>query len=404
MEVVQRKKNYYRYVIFVFLFCTFTLQFATYLSWNPFIPLAKNLFGFSASNSALIVATVALGRMIFQIPGGILVDIFSAKKLLIISLLALAMSCIVVGASNKYITILFGQFLIGMSGVVIWPLCIKIVINCFSSNECDFMSGLLNVGASVAVVLTNSFIPIVTNTFYWNINFYLMSTSCIILAILIFKSLKLNVQKYVVKRNFLSNFHDLIKDKFFLLAMSVHAGAIYTTWGINSWLAMYLAKGVNMTSLQISQIMFYFGIFGCLGMILAGKIVQGNFNKRCLFLLVDLGVMALLLLFIPWIKNENILYVYVSILGLVAFAHFGPLNIFVSNLVKLNVLATALAVSIFVWQIASIIQSLCIGKILDYLSGNMAYTFMFYILDIGAIIACISLGYIIRNKIQIYAH
>lgn len=398
-----QKRDPYRWIIFLFLFSTFTLQFSTYLSWNPFIPLASDLFNFTASQSASIVASVALGRMLFQIPGGIVVDIYSAKKLLIISMLILAISTTIVGLDSNYIIILIGQFCIGMSGVVICPLCIKLVIAAFPIDERDFISGMLNSAAAVAVILTNSIIPFIIHQYGWNMAFYAMGFACLFIAILICVGLKIPQNpmlfspKVKHKKFQLSEFIALIKNKRFLIIISVHAGAIYTTWGINSWLAMYLSAGAQINSTTAGRMMFLFGIFGCLSMALAGRFVKGGFKSRCLFLLGDLGLTIVLALCIPLIKDPRILWIYISLLGIVNFAHFGPLNIFISNLIETKFFATALAISIFLWQIASIIQSLIIGKILDHVDATIAYFFVFFILSLGALIGCISLCIVLHK-------
>lgn len=398
-------KNPYRWVVLLFLFSAFTLQFSTYLSWNPFIPLSKDLFGFSASQSAIIVSTVALGRMLFQIPGGIVVDMFSAKKLLVISMLILSISTTLVGLGGEYWIILLGQFCIGMSGVVVMPLCIKVVIEWFPVQESDLVSGILNSAASVAVILTNVLIPFVVVNWVWNIAFYILGAGCFIAALLILFCLKLHKKDSTkVKRHKLklSTFVDLIKNKRFLTAMAAHAGAIYTTWGINSWLAMYLRNSANLSTETVSQMMFLFGLCGCISMSTAGIFTRGDFQKRCKFLFGIFFITLLLLIGLPWIKSEMMLWIYVAILGIIAFAHFGPLNIFVSNLVDSKVFATAIAISIFVWQIASISQSLLIGRILDTLSTNISYHIAFAIIGLGSVSSCIAILRVIFRKRNIH--
>ena len=398
------KKNPYRWVVLIFLFTAFTLQFSTYLSWNPFIPLSKDLFGFTASQSAFIVASVAFGRMLFQIPGGIVVDMFSAKKLLITSLLILSVSTTIVGLADSYWVILFGQFLIGLSGVVVMPLCIKVVLDWFPAQECDLVSGVLNSAASVAVILTNVLIPFVVLNFTWNMSFYILGAGCFSVAILILCCLKLHKQEPTAKKKHkfkLATFTDLLKDRRFRVAMMAHAGAIYTTWGINSWLAMYL-KNIGLDTQIVSQMMFLFGLYGCISMASAGVFTRGNFQRRCRFLFCIFFITLLMLIILPFINSEFILWIYVGFLGIIAFAHFGPLNVFVANLVDTKVFATAIAISIFVWQIASITQSLLIGKILDNMTDDISYHLAFLIIALGSISSCMALLKVLFRKKVIY--
>lgn len=394
MAVLSKKNSSpYRWIVLLFLFAAFTLQFSTYLSWNPFIPMAHDLFGFTASQSAMVVAAVACGRMMFQIPGGIVVDMFSAKRLLAVSMAVLAACTALVGVSGTYAGILAGQFCIGMAGVVVMPLCIKVVIEYFPPKETDIVSGVLNSAASVAVIVTNILVPFAAVNWQWNSAFYIMAAGCAIVGLLICTCLHLPAQQAAAHKKFeLRQFTDLLKDKRFRLALAAHAGAIYTTWGINSWLAMYLSKSAGLDTPTVSQMMLVFGLCGCISMASAGLFTRGSFRKRCVFLFGIFITTLIMLLVLPLIKNEAVLWVYTAVLGIAAFAHFGPLNIFVSNLVESRVFATAMAVSIFIWQIASIMQSLLIGRILDFVPGDAAYHLMFAIIGMGSVSSCLAIG------------
>lgn len=395
LKSASTNKNPYRWIVFFFLFSAFALQFTTYLSWNPFIPLASDIFGFTASQNATIIATVALGRMLFQIPGGIIVDLFSAKKLLVLSLFILSLATAIVGIKNDYAMILIGQFCIGMAGVVVCPLCIKVIIDYFPVDEQNFISGMLNSAATIAVIITNTFIPIITYISNWHNVFYLMSLLCLILALCIKFSLKLQKKETTKKLASIPKIAEvkkLVFQKKFLVTISIHAGAMYTTWGINSWLSMYLSKQTTFNSADISKIMFLFGLCGFFSMAFSGRFIPNGFYNRTKFLLINLSLIVFFCIGLPFIHNNIILYFYIAILGIINFAYFGPLNILISNLVNRKIFATTIAISIFFWQIASIIQSLVIGKIIDFLPANLSYIMVFFIISCGAIISCISLS------------
>lgn len=398
-NLITTNKNPYRWIVFFFLFSSFALQFTTYLSWNPFIPLASNIFGFTASQSAMIIAMVSLGRMLFQIPGGVIVDIFSAKKLLIISLIILSLATAFVGLRNNYLMILIGQFCIGMAGVVVCPLCIKVIIDYFPIEEQNFISGLLNSAATIAVIITNTFIPIITYKTNWHIVFYLMSILCLVLAICIKFSLKLSTNKQKMKTS-IPNFAEiksLILQKKFLITISVHAGGMYTTWGINSWISMYLSHQTDLEPTSISKLMFIFGLCGFFSMAFSGRFIPNGFSNRSKFLFINLFLIVIFCIGLPFIKNTTILCFYIAILGIINFAYFGPLNILISNLVNRKIFATTIAISIFFWQITSIIQSIFVGKIIDLLPASISYNIVFLIISFGAIISCISLSIIMHQ-------
>ena len=228
----------YRWVIFTFVYFSFTTQYISYLSWNPFIALAQDLFGFQIIQCSAVVAAIAIGRIIAQIPGGIIADKFPPKLVLVSSLSILGFLTLLISFKASFTIMLVGQFLISVSGIVVWPLAIKIVVDYFPLNKRDFMSGLLNTSATIAVMGTNFFIPYLVFNYSWQTVFQVISILCFLNVIILLIFMKKNGDKsestIVAPNKKKFNFNDvglLLKNKGFLLTLAVFTGALYSAWG-----------------------------------------------------------------------------------------------------------------------------------------------------------------------------
>jgi len=410
-------RSSYRWVVFLFIYMAFMTQYVVYLSWNPFVPLAANVFAFSMGQCSAIVAAVAFGRLLFQLPGGMLVDRFSAKRLLMFSLAALG-CCVLIGASGNgsFQTILLSQFLIGMMGVMVWPLCIKVIVEYFPSSEQDFVCGLLNTGATIAVMITNVYVPYAVKELHWEFAFIGIAFLCLVnmLVLGFFMKAKPQMENSVlgagkIKKAPISRhaIGQLLKNKGFILCLVSYAGALYTSWGVNTWVTTYLLHGAGLDAGTVSKMMLVFGLTGCISLPLTGIVTRGSKKGRYYFLLADLFCLGTLLVCLPFIHTEALLWFFVVLLGAAAFAHMGPLNLVAVDFIDRNVLGTAMALSIFVWQITAMMQSALIGRALDLVSGAGGYLWMFLILAAGAYAACVAIAWILvslkRGKLHFSA-
>jgi len=396
----------YRWLIFLFIYMSFTTQYIVYLSWNPFVPLAGTLFGFSMVQCSSIVAAVALGRLLFQLPGGMLVDSFSTKRLLVCSIFALGI-CISLGAwgGGRFVVIAASQFAIGLTGVMVWPLCIKVIVEHFPNNEQDVICGLLNTGATIAVMVTNVYIPYAVREWSWEMAFVGIGLLCAVNVLLLGVFMKENSpnslavpetaakpQRRGISR---SAIRQLLQNRGFVLCLVIYAGALYTSWGVNTWVTTYLLHDVGLAAATVSKMMLVFGIAGCIALPLAGIFTRGSFQGRYYFLLGDLFFLATLLVTMPLIRTEGLLWLWSVLLGIGTFSHMGPLNLVIADFIDTRVLGTAMALSLFIWQITAMAQSMLIGKALEIASGYWGSVLLFGILALGAYAACLASGRIL---------
>ncbi|MBP2634465.1 MAG: major facilitator superfamily 1 [Firmicutes bacterium] len=381
----------YRWVVFGLAYLAYFSQFSNYLSWNPFIPFAGEIFGFSIQQSANIVAAVALGRIICQIPGGLLVDRFTPKQILPLSLAVSALCIFFAGWNGSFYSILLSQFLIGCSVVVVWPMSIRLMVDWFPETERDFVAGLLNTGNTLSVAFVSALIPYAYQLQNWRLAFYVLGIIACITTVAALGVMKPSASQGSVvqpKRPIsIATIVRLLKDKKFLCGLAIYAGAVSTTWGANAWLVTYLVQGAALPSATASFMMAAFGLCGTISMPVIGLVTKGKTQRRRMVILSNLLMLIILLLSLPWIQNELMLWCLMVVLGVAAFSFMGPVNMLVTDIVEPTLFGSAMAVMIFTWQITSMVQSLLIGFILNNIQAAFSYQLVFGVIVLGAVIA-----------------
>lgn len=393
----------YRWVVFCLAYLAFFVQYTIYLSWNPFIPMAASLFNLTMQQTGNIVAAVAVGRILLQIPGGIVVDRFPAKQVLLLSLLVLGICTVGAGLKGSYTALFISQFCIGASGVVVWPLCLKLVVDWFPGRQRDLVAGLLNTGTTMAVACINALIPFAISTLVWSSGFYILGAAAIITAVIILVVMKpaaVIPEKTQAPPKFsLDHILTLLRRTTFWYGLLVYVGAVYTSWGLNTWLIAYLIHQAGIPAQTAGSMMFLFGLCGAAGMPFVGMLTKGDPQRRCLVIGVILAVLTMMLLGLPWIQNPAVLWGYVAVLGIATFSYMGPVNMLITNLTDMHLFGTAMAIIVCVWQLSSILQSLGIGYLLDHSQGGNPYHLIFWILSAGSLLGCVA-AVLLRAKLK----
>lgn len=131
---------------------------AFYLRAAPAVMTSELMRDFSITAAQLgnFSAVYFYAYLVMQIPTGVLVDWWGARRLLIIGSLCAAAGTFLFGATSSYLLASLGRLMIGGGTAVGWVVTLKIATHWFPSHRFAMMSGLGllfgNIGALVAQV------------------------------------------------------------------------------------------------------------------------------------------------------------------------------------------------------------------------------------------------------------
>ncbi|WP_312337679.1 MFS transporter [Anaerospora hongkongensis] len=405
----------YRWMVLASVLLAFTTQYVVYLSWNPFIPVSKDLFGFTMTQAGSLVTATLIGRIILQIPGGIVADTYNPKWILVISLLFLGLSAVLMGLSSQYIFFFISRFFVGIFSVAVFPCCVKYLMAWFPKEQRATAMGILIMATSAGVTITNAVVPYFIKNHGWSSAFYVIGTASVMIAVFLAFMLKSqpsnaldgSIENSKTKKTFnfnafISDVKILVKDKNLMLAMFVFGTSFWATWGATAWAMAYLSKGVGIPLVTAGAMMSVFGIAALVSEPIIGFVSDKLGGARKAVISIVSVAFALLLFSFPFVRDEQLLWIYVVLLGVAAFGYKGPLNTLIPELTEKRLAGTATALSLFISLLLSTVQPIIIGKILDLVSSAISYKVAFGVLGAGALISFVLNALIVEKKGQGY--
>lgn len=282
------KKN-----IIFFYVANFFLTLAQSLPHSILTVLLLNK-GLSLSDIVIIQAMFSLAVLLFEIPSGILADLYSRKILYIFSIFLLMIVSLLILVFDDFIFLALAWFIYGLSTAFYSDTLETGLVNDIKrlnalkhstfihnflryKNQIQFFSMLLG-------SLLGSFLY-----FIIGVKIYLLAIAflfCAIFCILFFKEQSLENKEKVLKKHLFLSLKEFKDNKalkiLFILSL---ISQIFFQTHYQLWQAFFLEKGVNEEYLYLFYLSFQFlGIF----VLYLGRKEQGNllfFNKICIFIL-----------------------------------------------------------------------------------------------------------------------
>ncbi len=146
---MKKKSNALKYVSLFSLSLSFasiySLVYIKYVLYNPMI----EAFGISNAQMGMLMSVYAVLCMILYIPGGIVADEISTKKILVLSLLVHSVLSIFLSFSMQYTIAVVVWFLFGItSGFAFWAALVKGVLSLSTEKDSGLITGLYALGCA----------------------------------------------------------------------------------------------------------------------------------------------------------------------------------------------------------------------------------------------------------------
>jgi MFS family permease len=96
-------------------------QFAMSMAFSltdPVLPIYAESFGISYSLVGLILSSFGFTRIFFEIPGGLIMERFGRKRLLLIGFLISAVSQVIAGLAQSYVELMISRMMIGVGSAL----------------------------------------------------------------------------------------------------------------------------------------------------------------------------------------------------------------------------------------------------------------------------------------------
>ncbi len=361
------------------------------------IPYIATEFGLSATSMGAVMSAFFFGYACCQIPGGILVDRYGARKVMLATIAFWSVMTAVTGMMWSLMSMIWIRVFFGIGEGLQPPSAHKTIGNWFPTTERAFaVSTMITanvVGAAVAPLFV---IPIVA-TLGWRYSFYVLLIPGLLLATWIWFSFanapedkkglpqaeiaEAKIEGAVAtKAESAVSFWRILAEPVVWKSFIVIFFYNMTLWGFTFWLPSYLVKvrGFNMVQMGIGSALPF--IAGAVGLLLSGWLSDHIFsNNRRIPVIINAWCGAICLYFMYTVQSVDSLIFWQTAAGFFIWGGVGVAFGMPVAIISKKIMGRAMGVVNTAGQIAGFISPMVVGLLVDYFGGNFDAAFMYLI-------------------------
>lgn len=378
-----------RLILFAITLCVLaSLGFARF-AFGAILPFMRVGLNFDYQQTGLVASGIFLGYLLSSFVSGHLVLKFTAKRVIVFSLLLIILSMGMISFSNNLLFATIGSLLLGIgSGGANIP-ALGLIARWFVPNRRGMAMGIANSGCGIGMTLSGLTVPLLIYLHPesgWRYSWLILAV--FITAILMFNLILLkNDPSEVGMGTLMHQGLPKVEDsnaKIFLNYSSVYKnkkvwaiGISYMVWGFSyivfsTFLVDYLMTDVGFEKGKAGH---YFAIAGFVS--IGSGLLWGGISDRFGRLQTMSFVyftQSLLLLLMVFTTNDSLLLLEVALYGLSLWAASTVTNAAVSEIVEGRLIPVAMGFLTLFFGIGQFISPIITGNLIDY-SKNYAISF-----------------------------
>ena len=401
MGAEQKKRNPYLSLAAVTLAFTFT--FLSRYIWSPLMADVSNEFGINATQAGLYMSAFFAGYLVTQIPGGIMADRYQPKYILI--------TCTVLGgvmtAAMSFITNyemgLVIRVITGISSGCVMAQCSKVVATTFEPKKRASAMGVVLASPPFGITLAQSIGAPLNQAVGWRNTFLIVAAIVVIIVALLAVFVQPIPRKTAAvpagnpavaqaaatkakgQAGLLEGLVGFFTNKQQLLLGVSGFMFMFVTVGFATWTNRY-AQSLGFTPVQGGMIITCYSIAGIIASCLSGSIAVKCRMSHRNFLIASLAAMGVMAVLFSMQRGYMGLIVVGCVYGAISYLPSTHYTTSAMMLAGERYTATAASTQNLLFQLASLIMPIIVGRAID-LTGS--YSFVWYIFLGCSVIAAV---------------
>lgn len=401
MGAEQKKRNPYLSLAAVTLAFTFT--FLSRYIWSPLMADVSNEFGINATQAGLYMSAFFAGYLVTQIPGGIMADRYQPKYILI--------TCTVLGgvmtAAMSFITNyemgLVIRVITGISSGCVMAQCSKVVATTFEPKKRASAMGVVLASPPFGITLAQSIGAPLNQAVGWRNTFLIVAAIVVIIVALLAVFVQPIPRKTAAvpagnpavaqaaatkakgQAGLLEGLVGFFTNKQQLLLGVSGFMFMFVTVGFATWTNRY-AQSLGFTPVQGGMIITCYSIAGIIASCLSGSIAVKCRMSHRNFLIVSLAAMGVMTVLFSMQRGYAGLIIVGCVYGAISYLPSTHYTTSAMMLAGERYTATAASTQNLLFQLASLIMPIIVGRAID-LTGS--YSFVWYIFLGCSVIAAV---------------
>lgn len=382
------------------LYLTLTLLIGNTLLWidrslvsMAIIPISAEL-NLSADSIGLILSVFFLGNALLMIPSGWLASKFGPKKVIVSSVLIMAIFSIVFGFTSSFLVFVLARFFVGVGNAGIPSSTSQIISNQVPTERKSIIQSVILASTGIGGVLAFIFGVAAINR-NWRVAYIGLGLIISITAILLIKFIPKDIQGSGSDNQKIS-FKEVSEDKnvYYLMAAMFFLNILLS--GMISWAPNFFVNRFNLSLQTVGRLLTGNALFQMVGTIgtgvFLGRLFLGK-EKRLMIISTILSGLFIILL-----GSTGNIYVGGTVLGLLSvtsISAFTTLFTWPHKLYKKNEIGLVISLISTGGAVGALIAPYLFGKIITTMSSY--YFVIFGIMFISVVLTCVSALLISKN-------
>lgn len=405
MSTDTKKSNKYMSLLAITLAFSFT--FLSRYIWSPLMADVSGEFGINATQAGLYMSAFFAGYLVTQIPGGIMADRYQPKYIL--------MTCTILGGAmtalmsriTSYEMGLIIRVITGISSGCVMAQCSKVVALTFEPQERASAMGVVLASPPFGITLAQSLGAPLNQAFGWRTTFMIVgavAVGVVILLALFVKPVEKSIPsekpagtaaKPQAQAGMLEGLIGFFTNKQQLLLGISGFMFMFVSVGFATWTNKY-AQSLGFTPVQGGMIITCYSIAGIIASCLSGSLAKKMHMTHRNFLILTLTGMGVMTIFFSMQRTYMGLLLVGIIYGAVSYLPSTHYTTSAMMLAGERFTATAASTQNLLFQMASLIMPIVIGRVIDA-TGN--YSPIWYIF-LGCIVISVVFSFFVKNDEQ----
>jgi len=340
----------------------FLVTYVLRTAWSTVAAPIGDSLGFAVAMLGSFVTAFYIGYVIANFFAGFFTDMFGGRRMLLLSLVPLAILTYGFGHIQTLTTGIIIQFFMGFASGADYSAGMKIIATWFDKDRGRAL-GLYTTATSLAVVLVNLIVPPLAQKYSWTFAFHVLAFGTLVWAVLSFLLLRDGPNTMQVKARKLTraDVKAVFTNRSLVLLSIAGFGGFWATVGFVSWGNALMTKGHGISVLDAGRVVALFGIGAVIAKPLLGWLSDLVLSKRRLVSIGCFIAIITLLSVYGQLSTLTAFYIIAPFIGAAAYGFMPVLMAQVSDAAGKKYAGTAAGLTNAIWQLGASASPIVVG-------------------------------------------
>ena len=280
-------------------------------SYSIVMALIKADLALTYTMSGALTSVYFVGYAIGQVPWGALADRIGSRRVMVASILGIAVSTILFGFAQGFWQAALARLVAGLLGAGVFVPGVRLVSGWFPPEERGTALGILSIGGSVGLISSSTLSPYIATIIGWRATIMGIGLLGLTLTAVLWMTLKDNEAEERTGGD--GDLRDVLADRSFWALGAIQMARLGANYAFIAWLPLLLQEEFGMSLVAAGAAFSLFNVAGMVANPLGG-IISDRLGER-IVLLVSFAVLAVSTFAFTLVKGGLPMYAVILVIG-----------------------------------------------------------------------------------------